>query len=61
MIVAGALNREESRGSHFRTDFPERNDEKWLKHTIASFVNGTVKIGYKPVTITQFKPQARTY
>src|SRR3989338_3149223 len=61
VIVAGALNREESRGSHFRTDFPERNDEKWLKHTIASFVNGTVKIGYKPVTITQFKPQARTY
>jgi succinate dehydrogenase / fumarate reductase flavoprotein subunit len=61
VIVAGALNREESRGSHFRTDFPERNDEKWLKHTIASFVNGAVKIDHKPVTITQFKPQARTY
>ena len=61
VIVLGALNREESRGSHFRTDFPERNDEQWLKHTMASYSPDGPKLDYKPVTITKFKPQARTY
>ena len=61
VIVLGALNREESRGSHFRTDFPERNDEQWLKHTMASYTPDGPKLDYKPVTITKFKPQARTY
>src|SRR3989338_3480962 len=61
VIVLGALNREESRGSHFRTDFPGRNDEQWLKHTMASYTPDGPKLDYKPVTITKFKPQARTY
>jgi len=61
VIVLGALNREESRGSHFRTDFPGRNDEQWLKHTMASYSPDGPKLDYKPVTITKFKPQARTY
>ena len=38
MIVAGAIPREESRGSHWRTDFPIRDDQNWLKHTMAAML-----------------------
>ena len=61
-IVVGAMERKESRGAQFRTDFPERNDDEWLKHIDVS-VNGTEvpKISYSPVTITRWEPQERTY
>ncbi len=60
-VVAGAIVREESRGSHFRTDFPKRNDANWLKHTLAYFTAGGVKLDYKPVNIGPFEPKERKY
>ncbi|HWV56011.1 MAG TPA: succinate dehydrogenase flavoprotein subunit [Longimicrobiales bacterium] len=57
-----ALNRTESRGAHSREDFPRRDDENWLRHTLA-YASGRddVRIGYKPVTITRFQPKERVY
>lgn len=60
-IVASALSRTESRGAHWREDFPERNDGTWLKHSLASRENGRVSISFKPVTITRFEPKPRAY
>jgi succinate dehydrogenase / fumarate reductase flavoprotein subunit len=61
-IVVGAIERKESRGAQFRTDFPERNDDEWLKHIDIS-VNGddVPTVSYSPVTITKWQPQERTY
>ncbi|MGZ4169903.1 MAG: FAD-binding protein [Solirubrobacteraceae bacterium] len=61
-IVVGAQERKESRGAQFRTDFPERNDDEWLKH-IDVTVNGddVPRVSYSPVTITKWEPQERTY
>lgn len=61
VIVAGALARKESRGAHSRLDFPKRDDDKWLKHTLATFTVKGPKLSYKPVTLTRFKPEARGY
>ncbi|MBV8953958.1 MAG: FAD-binding protein [Solirubrobacterales bacterium] len=61
-IVVASLERKESRGAQFRTDFPERNDDEWLKH-IDVAVNGAdvPLVSYSPVTITRWEPQERTY
>ncbi|MCK4236357.1 MAG: succinate dehydrogenase flavoprotein subunit [Candidatus Krumholzibacteria bacterium] len=61
LIVTGALVREESRGAHSRTDFPDRDDSDWLKHTLAWRKNGRVVFDYKPVIITRFQPKERKY
>jgi succinate dehydrogenase / fumarate reductase flavoprotein subunit len=61
-IVVAAQERKESRGAQFRTDFPERNDDDWLKHIDVS-ANGAEepKVTYSPVTITRWEPEERTY
>ncbi len=63
LACIGALHREESRGAQFRTDFPERNDDEWLKH-INLTLNGSgdePEINYSEVTITDWQPMERTY
>ena len=57
-----AIHRTESRGAHFRTDFPERNDVDWLKHiNLTLGGEGEPHISYSPVTITQWQPEERKY
>jgi len=61
-IVMGALERRESRGAQFRLDFPERDDDEWLKHiTLSRNGSDEPEIGYAPVTMTRWEPQERTY
>ena len=61
LVTVCAMNRTESRGGHSREDYPQRDDENWLKHTLAWKENGKVQIGYKPVVITKYQPKARVY
>ena len=57
----GALHRTESRGAQFRTDFPERNDDEWLKHIDLTLNGDGPEISYSDVTITEWQPMERTY
>jgi succinate dehydrogenase / fumarate reductase flavoprotein subunit len=60
--AASALHRTESRGGHFREDFPHRDDATWLKHTLLyRGPDGRHQFRYRPVVITRFHPKERTY
>ena len=62
VILQSALERTESRGAHQRTDFPERNDERYLAHSLAyRKEDGSARIEYLPVTVTRWPPGARVY
>ncbi|MGI0150305.1 MAG: FAD-binding protein, partial [Thermoplasmata archaeon] len=60
-IAHSAQNRRESRGAHSRTDYPQRDDTNYLKHTLAFRAEGAPRIEYAPVTITKWQPVERTY
>jgi succinate dehydrogenase / fumarate reductase flavoprotein subunit len=60
-VVEGALAREESRGAHFRLNFPKRDDQRWLKHTLAYRTESGVQLKYSPVSITKYQPTERKY
>ena len=60
-IVEGALAREESRGAHYRLDFPQRDDQRWLKHTMAYRTESGPQLKYGPVAITKYQPTERKY
>jgi succinate dehydrogenase / fumarate reductase flavoprotein subunit len=61
VTMTSALPRQESRGAHSRTDFPKRDDQSWLKHTLAYCTVEGPRLEYAPVAITRWQPAARTY
>ncbi len=60
-IVHGALARQESRGAHYREDFQQRDDQRWLAHTLVYKSPGGLEIEKKPVTLGRFEPKERKY
>ena len=60
VIVASALSRQESRGVHCRIDFPERDDDNWMRHTLATHAPEGPELAYRPVVITNWQLQRRS-
>jgi succinate dehydrogenase / fumarate reductase flavoprotein subunit len=61
VITIGARARNESRGAHYKPDFPDRDDANWLKTTRAKWANGEILLHYEPVDISQITPRPRRY
>ena len=61
VTAVSALARQESRGAHYREDFPKRDDANWLRHTLACKTDSGIALKHKPVTITRFEPKERKY
>lgn len=61
VITLGALNRNESRGAHYKPEFPERDDENWLKTTLATYTPDGPKFSYEPVDTRYIQPRPRRY
>jgi succinate dehydrogenase / fumarate reductase flavoprotein subunit len=61
VITLGALNRNESRGAHYKPEFPKRDDENFLKSTIAEYSAEGPILSYQPVDISEIEPRARDY
>jgi succinate dehydrogenase / fumarate reductase flavoprotein subunit len=61
VTTVSALARVESRGAHARDDFPDRNDDEWLEHSLIFFEDGKFRLDYKPVTLGRYEPKPRVY